>query len=137
MVSYNKLEETITKNFDDKLVFYKNNKYLGILVSIQKVYKLIKLLKEYKPLSFIQLIDITAIDYPSRETRFDIIYILLSLTLNKRILVKSSIMENQNIDSISSISGVGFACFRFPFFFSAFANSKRALYWFSSLSLRR
>ena len=103
MVSHEQLQETIIKNFDNKLNFYTNNKYLGILVGNKKVYTLIKFLKEYKPLSFIQLIDISAIDYPSNETRFDIFYILLSLSLNKRILVKTSIKENQNVESITSI----------------------------------
>ena len=103
MFSYEQLQETIIKNFNYQLEFYTNNKYLGILVGNKKVYTLIKFLKEYKPLSFIQLIDISAIDYPSNETRFDIFYILLSLSLNKRILVKTSIKENQNVESITSI----------------------------------
>ena len=104
MVSYKQLQETISKNYgDDKLEFYANDQYLGILVSNKKIYKLIKFLKEYKPLSFIQLMDISAIDYPSRAIRFDIFYILLSLSLNKRILVKSSLIENDNVDSITSI----------------------------------
>ena len=52
---------------------------------------------------FNQLIDITAIDYPSRDLRFDIIYILISLTLNQRIILKSPVNENDNLDSISLI----------------------------------
>ena len=54
-------------------------------------------------LRFDQLIDITAIDYPTRDLRFDIIYILISLTLNQRILLKSPVNENDNLDSISLI----------------------------------
>ena len=103
MVSYEHLKETIIKNYDKKLDFFANDKYLGIFVSFREAYSLIKFLKNHKQLSFNQLIDITAIDYPSRETRFEIIYILLSLSLNKRILVKISIIEDKNIDSITSI----------------------------------
>ena len=103
MVSYEYLKETIIKNYDKKLDYYENENYLGILVGFNEVYPLIKFLKDYKKLSFNQLIDITAIDYPSRESRFDIIYLLLSLTLNKRILIKSSLKEEENIDSITSI----------------------------------
>ena len=36
-------------------------------------------LKENELFSFDQLIDITAIDYPSKEKRFELIYILLSM----------------------------------------------------------
>ena len=103
MLSYEHLKETINKNYDKKLDFYTNDKYLGILVSIIQVYPLIKFLKYHKQLQFNQLIDITAVDYPSRETRFEIIYILLSLSLNRRILVKASVLEKKNIDSITSI----------------------------------
>ena len=103
MVSHQKLQETIIKNYDRRLDFYSNNEYLGVLVDSNKVFTLINFLKKHKSLSFNQLIDITAIDYPSRENRFDIIYILLSLSLNKRILVKSPVLENQNVDSITSI----------------------------------
>ena len=103
MLSYKVLKETIINNCNNKLDFYINDKYLGINVIFNEVYSLIKFLKDHKTLSFRQLIDITAIDYPSRETRFEIIYILLSLSLNKRILVKTSIKEDENIDSITSI----------------------------------
>ena len=52
---------------------------------------------------FDQLIDVTAIDYPSREKRFDIIYLLISLTLNQRILVKTAIDERTALESITLI----------------------------------
>ena len=103
MVSLKQLQETISKNYDKQLEFYLNNQYLGILVDSNQVFILINFLKKNKSLLFNQLIEITAIDYPSRENRFDIIYILLSLSLNKRILVKSPVLENQNVDSITSI----------------------------------
>ena len=103
MVSYEHLKKTIIKNYDKELDFYENDKYLGILVNFSETYSLIKFLKDDKQLLFNQLIDITAIDYPSREIRFEIVYILLSLSLNLRTLVKTSIIEDQNIDSITTI----------------------------------
>ena len=48
-------------------------------------------------------IDITAIDYPSREFRFDVVYILLSLSLNQRIVIKTSLNEKNSIESITSL----------------------------------
>ena len=50
---------------------------------------------------FEKLIDITDIDYPSREHRFEVIYLLLSLKLNKRILVKTSIKIDNNFQNDS------------------------------------
>jgi|TARA_B100001971_G_scaffold153850_1_gene143145 NADH-quinone oxidoreductase subunit C len=80
-----------------------NDKYLEIKTEPVKIFKVIKELKEDTKLLFDQLIDVTAIDYPSREKRFDIIYLLLSLTLNQRILVKTSIDESTVLESITII----------------------------------
>ena len=80
-----------------------NDKYLEIKTEPVKIFKVIKELKEDTKLLFDQLIDVTAIDYPSREKRFDIIYLLISLTLNQRILVKTSIDESTVLESITII----------------------------------
>ncbi len=80
-----------------------NDKYLEIKTEPVKIFKVIKELKEDTKLLFDQLIDVTAIDYPSREKRFDIIYLLISLTLNQRILVKTSIDESTALESITII----------------------------------
>ena len=80
-----------------------NDKYLEINSEAEKIFKVIKVLKEDTKLLFDQLIDVTAIDYPSREKRFDMIYLLISLTLNQRILVKTAIDERTVLESISII----------------------------------
>ena len=80
-----------------------NDKYLEINTEAEKIFKVIKVLKEDRKLLFDQLIDVTAIDYPSREKRFDMIYLLISLTLNQRILVKTAIDERTVLESISII----------------------------------
>ena len=82
------------------------NKYFGelqIIVSKEKIFDVLTKLHSNSSIPFDQLIDITAIDYPSRELRFDIVYLLLSLKLNQRILIKTSINEIDNLESISSI----------------------------------
>lgn len=43
---------------------------------------------------FDYLVDITAVDYPKRAERFDLIYILYSFTRNERIRVKTLIAES-------------------------------------------
>ena len=98
------IKEIISKESNSNLNFYENDKYLGILVKNKNdLFSIIKFLRDSEKLLFNQLIDITAIDYPSRELRFDIVYLLLSLTLNQRILIKTSINEIDNLESISSI----------------------------------
>ena len=98
------IKEIISKESNINLNFYENDKYLGIIVNNKSdIVSIIKFLKNNEKLFFNQLIDITAIDYPSRELRFEIVYLLISLKLNQRILIKTSINENDNIESISSI----------------------------------
>ena len=104
MIKINNTKEIILKESNIDVVLYDNEKYLGIIVNNKsEIVPIIKFLKDNEKLFFNQLIDITAIDYPSRELRFEIVYLLISLKLNQRILVKTSINENDNIESISSI----------------------------------
>jgi len=104
MIKINNTKEIILKESNIDVVLYDNEKYLGIIVNNKsEIVSIIKFLKDNEKLLFNQLIDITAIDYPSRELRFEIVYLLISLKLNQRILVKTSINENDNIESISSI----------------------------------
>jgi len=48
---------------------------------------------------FKQLVDVTAVDYPSRPERFEIVHILLSPALNQRIRVKSTTDEDTPVPS--------------------------------------
>ncbi len=62
-------------------------------------------LRDEGSLSFNQLIDITAVDYPEREERFEVIYQLLSLKNNVRITVKTSVDEKASMPSATSVFG--------------------------------
>jgi len=52
---------------------------------------------------FCNLIDVTAIDWPSRELRFDVVYHLLSPKLNLRIRVKAATDESTSVPSIIDV----------------------------------
>ena len=60
-------------------------------------------LKTNNDTKFRQLIDITVIDYPERNQRFDLVYLFLSHEFNNRIILKYSISENEVIPSLTSI----------------------------------
>ena len=60
-------------------------------------------LKTNKDTKFRQLIDITVVDYPERNQRFDVIYLLLSHEFNQRLILKYSISENEVITSLTNI----------------------------------
>ena len=85
----------------EKITDKKN--YFEIIVNKENIFQTIKNLRDNKNLIFNQLIDITAVDYPSNSLRFEIIYILLSMFRNKRIIVKTFLGENEGIESITTI----------------------------------
>ena len=91
----------IEKFSKDSIIF--NDDYIEIKIEKIGILEALKELKENLNLKYDQLIDITAIDFPSREKRFDVIYILLSMTQNERIIIKTSLKEDENIESITSI----------------------------------
>ena len=60
-------------------------------------------LKNHTNTQFKMLIDITAVDYPSRSSRFEVVYQLLSIHYNARIRVKTKVDELTPIESVSSL----------------------------------
>ena len=52
---------------------------------------------------FRQLIDITVVDYPENNQRFEIVYLFLSHEFNQRLILKYLIAENEVIPSLTSI----------------------------------
>ena len=85
------------KNIEEK------NDLIILEFDISNVVKVIKILKDDNEFNFNQLLDITAVDYPKRENRFDLIYILQSLKQNKKIILKTSLKEGQPIASLTEI----------------------------------
>jgi len=60
-------------------------------------------LKNHTNTQFKMLIDITTVDYPSRSSRFEVVYQLLSIHYNARIRVKTNVDELTPIESVSSL----------------------------------
>ena len=60
-------------------------------------------IKTNQDTKFRQLIDITVIDYPEKNQRFELVYLLLSHEFNQRIILKYSINENEVVSSLTNI----------------------------------
>ena len=60
-------------------------------------------LKTNQDTKFKQLIDISVIDYPENNHRFEMVYLLLSHEYNQRLVLKYSIAENEIIPSMTGI----------------------------------
>ena len=60
-------------------------------------------IKTNQETKFRQLIDITVIDYPENNKRFEMVYLFLSHEFNQRIILKYLIGENEIIPTLTNI----------------------------------
>ena len=63
----------------------------------------IDFLKTDRGCRFSTLIDITAVDHPERDARFDVVYHLLSMEQNHRIRVKTQVREDEMVASVTGV----------------------------------
>ena len=100
----NDLEKTVNSGLTTNVKRSEINfNQLFIDVDVEDIISTILFLKTNEKCKFKQLIDITAVDYPQREKRFKIIYLLLSHENNLRIVININIDEEINVPSITKI----------------------------------
>ena len=76
---------------------------LFLEIDFRNLYSTILYLKTNNKCRFRQLIDITAVDYPKKEKRFNIVYFLLSHENNARVVINININEKEAVPSITKI----------------------------------
>jgi NADH-quinone oxidoreductase subunit C len=64
---------------------------------------ILSFVKQDKDLRFTILTDLFAADFPQVQERFEVVYSLLSLKLNKRLLFKINIEEGQTVPSVTTV----------------------------------
>jgi NADH-quinone oxidoreductase subunit C len=79
------------------------NGELTINVLARDIVKIATFLRDDERCQFLSLLDVTAIDWPGRERRFDVVYHLLSPKQNLRIRVKLEIDEKTPVASIIDV----------------------------------
>jgi len=100
----NDLEKTVNSGLTTTVKKSQINlNQLFIDVDVEDVISTILFLKTNEKCKFKQLIDITAVDYPQREKRFKIVYLLLSHENNLRIIININIEEKIIVPSITKI----------------------------------
>ena len=98
------LEQTVNSGLTTTVKKSKINfGQLFIEIDIEALYSTILYLKTNDKCRFKQLIDITAVDYPEKEKRFKLVYLLLSHENNLRILININIDEKLHVPSITKI----------------------------------
>jgi NADH-quinone oxidoreductase subunit C len=76
---------------------------LTLTVKAADIVKVATFLRDDPGCRFVCFIDITAVDWPSRQKRFDVIYHFLSPYINQRIRVKAELGEDETIASIIGV----------------------------------
>ena len=67
------------------------------------IIEVVTYLRSKKGYSFTTLIDITAIDFPAKEKRFQLIYHFLSMTENKRCKITMAVSDQETVKSVTPV----------------------------------
>ncbi|MDN3710856.1 NADH-quinone oxidoreductase subunit C [Paracoccus cavernae] len=76
---------------------------LTVTATLSGVIELLDFLRSDPTCRFSTLIDITAVDYPARPARFDVVYHLLSMYQNQRIRVKVAVREDELVPTLTGV----------------------------------
>jgi NADH-quinone oxidoreductase subunit C len=98
------LEKKINSELTTKINISKiNHNQIYLNINESNILNVVLFLKTNSETKFKQLIDITAVDYPEKDTRFKLVYLLLSHENNQRVIIDFYVKENDIISSITSI----------------------------------
>jgi NADH-quinone oxidoreductase subunit C len=87
----------------DKDAIFRQTEILTACVKKEALSEIIIKLKNAPELRFTILSDLFAADFPDRSQRFEVVYNLLSLELNKRLILKLNLKDQEAAPSITSI----------------------------------
>jgi len=101
---YNNLKNLISEKKELKLtqieLAYEN---LVLNCELENIVDNINILKRSPEFKFRQLIDIIGVDYPQKDKRFEVIYLLLSHEINFRVSLKIKINEKEIVPTLTGI----------------------------------
>lgn len=93
----------ILKNCGFKVEVFEGIDCVTVIVAKDILYDFLKFLKNDERLKFNMIVDITAVDYPERSPRFELVYHIFSIDNNIRIRVKSNVEVNGSVESATSL----------------------------------
>ena len=76
---------------------------ITLTVKREEIANVLKALRDTPELEYQQLMEIAGVDYPDRPERFEVVYHLLSLTMNRRIRVKISTDEATPVPTVTTL----------------------------------
>ncbi len=96
------LKDTLSRALGDHLVeAHEEHGELLFTVRRDSIEDVLRLLRDDH--AYQQLMEIAGVDYPSRPERFEVVYMLLSLTLNSRIMVKVTTSEEIPVPTVTTL----------------------------------
>ena len=96
------VRETLSAALGDMLLASKEEHGEIVLgVERERIEDVLRLLRDEH--EYQQLMEIAGVDYPSREERFEVVYMLLSLTRNHRIRVKVRAAEDTPVPTVTTL----------------------------------
>jgi NADH-quinone oxidoreductase subunit C len=99
-----RLGQTIKKNLGAAVTGYAIARdELTVTANAADIVKVARFLRDDPACLFKCVIDVTAIDWPGRERRFDVVYHLLSPRINQRVRVKVELGEGEAIASLIEV----------------------------------
>jgi NADH-quinone oxidoreductase subunit C len=76
---------------------------LAITTPRASLIKLMTFLRDDSNCQFKVLVDVTAVDFPERDERFEVVYNLLSVSINQRIRIKVTTDETTPVPSVTPV----------------------------------
>ena len=73
---------------------------LTVIVALDKLPEAVTFLRDDPACQFTTLVDVSGVDWPAREQRFDVVYHFLSMRQNLRIRLKVHVREDEIVPSI-------------------------------------
>ena len=98
------LGQTIANTLPDRVLRWEiAGGELVVWAPAQHIVPLLTYLRDDEECQLQQLVDITAVDYPARPQRFEVVYNLLSVTKNWRVRVKIAVDETTPVPSVDGV----------------------------------
>jgi NADH-quinone oxidoreductase subunit C len=98
------LGETIADALPDAVRgFQVSHGELTLATTAEHIVNVLKFLRDDERCQFWCIIDVTAVDWPERERRFDVVYHLLSPKQNRRIRLKLEVDEQTRVPSVIEV----------------------------------
>lgn len=96
------VREALVSALGDAVLFSKEEHgEIAITVQRNRIEDALRLLRDEH--EYQQLVEIAGVDFPDRAERFEVVYMLLSLTKNHRVMVKVNASESTPVQSVTTL----------------------------------